>query len=115
MPNQAEGNTNTSDINFSLNKSGLTLYTKTIKKEYAKVIDMYLSMFGYKINSVKTPNIYGRQNWNYVKTIDCNFDGDIPQTHLNIIKNIFNQGITFWHNPNSIYNYNLNNNILGGE
>ena len=115
VPNQAEGNTNTSDINFSLNKSGLTLYTKTIKKEYAKVIDMYLSMFGYKINSVKTPNIYGRQNWNYVKTIDCNFDGDIPQTYLNIIKNVFNQGITFWHNPNSIYNYNLNNNILGGE
>lgn len=115
VPNQAQGNTNTSDINFSLNKSGLTLYIKSIKKEYAKIIDNYLSMFGYKVNTLKTPNIYGRQNWNYVKTVECNFDGDIPQTYLNIIRNAFNQGITFWHNPNTIYNYNSSNNILGGE
>ena len=69
-------------------------------------------MFGYKINNVKVPNITGRRNWNYVKTIDCNVDGDIPQTDLNIIKTMFNNGVTLWHNPNNIYNYSLDNSII---
>ena len=69
-------------------------------------------MFGYKINKVKTPNITGRQNWNYVKTINCNFEGDIPQTDLRIIKTMFDNGVTLWHNPATIYNYSASNNII---
>ena len=112
-PNQAKGNTNSGDVNFSeTNDGGFTLYYMSIKPEYAKVIDDYFSMFGYKINEVKYPNITGRTNWNYVKTIDCNFDGDIPQSDLNIIKSMFNNGVTLWHSPASIYNYALNNNIV---
>ena len=112
-PNQAKGNTNSGDVNFSETlDGGFTLYYMSIKPEYAKIIDDYFSMFGYKVNEVKYPNITGRSNWNYVKTIDCNFDGDIPQSDLNIIKTMFNNGITLWHNPTSIYNYSLNNNIV---
>lgn len=112
IPNQAKGNINSSDIMFSLNKNNVSFYHMAIKSEYAKIIDDYFSMFGYKINSVKIPNIFGRLNWNYVKTIDCNFDGDIPQIHLNIIRSIFNSGITLWHNPSTIYNYNVDNSII---
>lgn len=112
-PNQARGNTNSGDVNFSESlDGGFTLYYMSIKPEYAKIIDDYFSMFGYKVNEVKMPNITGRSNWNYVKTIDCNFEGDIPQTDLNIIKTMFNNGITLWHNPNTIYNYSLTNNIV---
>ena len=71
-----------------------------------------LVYFGYKIARVKIPNVTGRQNWNYVKTIDCNFSGNIPQTDLDIIKNMFNNGVTFWHNPATMYNYNNTNNIV---
>lgn len=112
-PNQAKGNTNAGDINFSNNSSGLfSVYKMSIKEEYAKIIDDYFTMFGYKVNKLKIPNITGRTNWNYVKTIECNFDGDIPQSHLSIIRNMFNNGVTLWHNPNTIYNYNLSNNII---
>ena len=112
-PNQAKGNTNSGDVNFSETlDGGFTLYYMSIKPEYAKIIDDYFSMFGYKINEVKMPNITGRSNWNYVKTIDCNFDGDIPQIDLNIIKTMFNNGVTLWHNPSTIYNYSLTNNIV---
>ena len=112
-PNQAKGNTNSGDVNFSeALDGGFTLYYMSIKPEYAKIIDDYFSMFGYKINEVKMPNITGRSNWNYIKTIDCNFDGDIPQNDLNIIKTMFNNGVTLWHNPASIYNYSLNNTIV---
>ena len=84
----------------------------SIKKEYARIIDNYFSMFGYKINRVKVPNITGRSNWNYVKTINCNFDGNIPQTDLNIIRAMFNNGVTLWHNPSTIYDYSNSNNIV---
>ena len=77
-----------------------------------KEIEEFLVNLVNKLNDVKIPNITGRQNWNYVKTIDCNFDGDIPQTDLNIIKAMFNGGVTFWHNPANILNYSLSNNIM---
>lgn len=112
QPNSAKGNVNGGDINVCDHKNGFYFYKMSIKEEYARIIDNYFSMFGYKINRVKVPNIKGRQNWNYVKTINCNFDGDIPQTDLNIIKQMFNNGVTLWHNPSTIYNYSKSNGIV---
>jgi hypothetical protein len=84
----------------------------SIKQEYAVILDKYMDMFGYKVNNVKIPNITGRVNWNFVKTIDCNFEGDIPQSHLQIIKQIFNNGVTLWHNANTMYDYSQSNSIV---
>ena len=112
QPNSAKGNVNGGDINVCDHKNGFYFYKMSIKEEYARIIDNYFSMFGYKINRVKVPNITGRSNWNYVKTINCNFDGDIPQTDLNIIKAMFNNGTTLWHNPSTIYDYSNSNNIV---
>ena len=111
IPTTAKGGVNQGDLNFA-DKLCFSVYKKSIKYEYARIIDNYFDMFGYKVNDVKIPNITGRQNWNYVKTIDCNFEGDIPQTDLNIIKAMFNGGVTFWHNPDNILNYGLSNNII---
>ena len=69
-------------------------------------------MFGYKVNVLKTPQFTSRRYWNFIKTIDCNVDGDIPQEDLNVIRNCFNTGITFWHDPSNMYNYNLDNTIV---
>lgn len=112
IPQQVEGNINSSDIMFSINKIAPHFYRTCIKQENAKIIDDYFTMFGYKVNSLKIPNITGRRNWNYIKTIDCNIDGDIPQTDLNIVKEMFNNGVTLWHNPANIYNYSLDNSII---
>lgn len=112
QPNSAKGNVNGGDINVCDHKNGFYFYKMSIKEEYARIIDNYFSMFGYKINRVKVPNITGRSNWNYVKTINCNFDGDIPQTDLNIIRAMFNNGVTLWHNPATIYNYSNSNSIV---
>lgn len=112
QPNSAKGNVNGGDINVCDHKNGFFFYNYSIKEEYARIIDNYFSMFGYKINRVKLPNITGRSNWNYVKTINCNFDGDIPQTDLNIIRDMFNNGTTLWHNPSTMYDYSNSNNIV---
>lgn len=84
----------------------------SIKAEFAKIIDDYFSMFGYKTNEVKIPNLTGRQNWNYVKTIDCNILGNFPQEDLQEIKDMFNNGLTIWHNTSTFLDYSQNNNIV---
>lgn len=109
-PNSARGNINGGDINTCSQKNGFFFYKMSIKQEYAKIIDDFFSMFGYKVNEVKIPNIMGRENWNYVKTIDANITANIPQEDLQEIKDIFNNGVTFWHNPRTFLDYAQSNN-----
>lgn len=109
---QAEGNTNSGDVIYSMGETTFTCYQMSIKEEYARIIDKYFDMFGYKVNIVKLPNITGRTNWNYVKTIDCNIEGDIPQQHLQLLRQMFNNGVTLWHNASTMYDYSQSNNIV---
>ena len=111
-PIQAKGNVNVGDVTYSSGMNKFTYSKMSCRYEYAKRIDDYFSMFGYKVNSVKIPNITGRTYWNYVKTVDCNFEGDIPQIYLNKIKEIFNNGITFWHDTTKFLDYSQNNAIV---
>lgn len=111
MPVQAKGSINAGDITLSEGAIGFWYYKMSVKYEYAKRIDDFLSMFGYKVNSVKLPNITGRTNWNYVKTVGCNIIGDIPQNDLMKIKSMFNNGVTLWHNPSTFLDYSQSNTI----
>ena len=69
---------------------------------------MYFKMFGYKINTVKIPDLNSREDFNYIKTIACNIVADIPQQYLLILKSIFDKGVTIWHNDN-MYDYTQEN------
>lgn len=111
VPDQAKGNLNAGDMNFSSNKQ-FSIYGMTVKSEVAKVIDDFFTMFGYKVNRVKVPNITGRRNWNYVKTVGCYIDADIPQGDLQEIKDMFDKGVTFWHNPATFADYSQTNDII---
>lgn len=64
---------------------------------------------GYQTNELKIPNINNRPNWNYVKTQGINLIGNIPNEDLEIIKTLFNSGITLWHNPSTFLDYSQNN------
>lgn len=108
-PNQARGNINSSDINYSYSAGMFTVYHMSIKEEYSRIIDNFFSMYGYKTNLVKLPNLNNRNNWNYVKTINCNIVGDIPQKDLQKIKDMYNNGITLWHNPSTFLDYSQTN------
>lgn len=117
LPDQARGNTNASDILVGARtKLGGTVYytvdCMSVRAENAKIIDDYFSMFGYKVNEVKVPNVTGRRNWNYVKTVGCYIDADIPQDDLQNIKLMFDKGITFWHNPATFCDYSQQNDII---
>ena len=111
-PNQARGNANTGSLNYSLSKSGFTAYKMSIKSEYAQAIDSFFEMYGYKVNMKKVPQYSSRRYWNYVKTVQANIEGDIPQNDMQEIKGLFNNGITMWHDPANFLNYNLSNTIV---
>ena len=87
---------------------GFYVFVKTIKDEYATQLTNYFKMFGYKVNKLEIPNTKSRRHYNYIKTVDANIVGDIPNTHLNTLKGIFDKGITIWH-TNSIGDYSLSN------
>lgn len=111
-PPQAKGNVAGGDLQFSADRCGWTFRKMSIKREYAEIIDNYFSQVGYRVNTVKLPNLTGRRNWNYIKTIDVNILADIPQSDLSEIKDMFNRGVTIWHNPATYLDYNQNNDIV---
>lgn len=111
-PDTVEGNLNTGDVNFVFGLNNFEFKRMSIKNEYAKIIDNFFSMYGYKVNDVKIPNITGRSNWNYVKTIGANIEGLIPEYYLNEIKGLFDAGITLWHTTQYFLDYSRSNNIV---
>lgn len=112
IPPQNEGNINCGDVVTASGNNDFHFHTMSIKKEQLAIIDSYFSMFGYKVNEVKIPNLTGRRNWNFIKTIDINIEGNIPQTDLEEIKSFFNNGITLWHNTQTFLDYSQNNDII---
>ena len=110
-PDQAKGNTNCSDVLIPWERY-FTVDCMSVRSEIAQSIDNFFTMFGYKVNVVKYPNITGRRNWNYVKTIGCYIEADIPQDDLQSIKDMFNNGVTFWHNASTFADYSQNNDII---
>lgn len=109
MPNQVNmSSSNTTLIGYE--KAGSQIFTLyTIKRQFAERIDKFFDMYGYLTNTVKIPNLKNRPNWNYVKTLGANILGNIPQYDLQSIKDIFDNGVTLWHNPSTFLDYSQNN------
>lgn len=76
-----------------------------VRDDEAKRLDDFLSCYGYAVNKVKTPNLTGRQYWNFVQTQNAVIDGDMPSSSKEAIAKIFDGGITFWHNGDDVGNY----------
>ena len=113
LPNSLSGDTTGIDINTCANTNSFYYIRHSIKNEFANIIDKYFSAAGYRVNTIKLPNIEGRLNWNYVKTRDCNIEGTlIPEKDLNKLKAMFNTGITFWHNYSTFRDYSQSNPIV---
>ena len=113
LPNTGNvGGSNATLLGYDLyNQDIFTRYS--IKRQFAERIDMYFDMYGYQTNKVKLPNITGRPNWNYVKTMGLNVlqkpTSNVPQEDLQEFKAIFNNGVTLWHNPLTFLDYSQNN------
>lgn len=110
LPNSASmGSSNTTLLAYDfMNDDVFTRYN--IKRQFAEKIDEYFSMYGYKTNKLKLPNLDNRSEWNYVKTVGANITGaNIPSDDLFALKQMFNDGVTFWHKPENYLDYTKNN------
>lgn len=100
-----------SDCLTSLGKKTFFYITRTCDYESAKAIDEYFTMYGYTVKSVKVPNRNVRPNFTYTQTQDCNLSGNLPADDAQTIRAVYNQGVTFWKNPDGIGNYSLPNEV----
>lgn len=78
-------------------------------------IDDFLDTFGYAINELYAPRdwFYTRKYWNYVKTQNININAKCPANYEQKIKDIFNAGITLWHDYSNYGRYDLRNTTTG--
>lgn len=111
QPNTAKGDTSGSGLDLARNTNTFFIDCVQIKPEYAKIIDMYWQMFGYKVNQIKKPNFQTHERWNYIKTAGSNVYGEIPHSDINELNNIFNNGLTIWHAESYMYKYDVKNNV----
>lgn len=118
-PLQSRGAASTGDVTYSAGQMYIPCYAMTIRAEYARCIDEYLTRFGYKTNRLKLPNQTGRLYWNYVEIGKGEIIGysktntlAVPAESMEIINNIYRNGVTLWHNHSNIGNYDLNNTIV---
>lgn len=91
--------------------AGFSFKFKTLRPNYsqAKMIDDFFTRFGYAQNKIMTVDTYTRTHWTYTKTMDCTIVGSVPADDMAKIRDIFNNGITWWINPSEIGNFTLNN------
>ena len=113
MPNNVEGNTNCGDVNFQFDLHIPCFKNMSIKNEYARIIDDYFTMFGYKVNRLKQPNVTGRKEWNYVQIAEGErwFYGNMPTQYVDALNEIAVNGTTIWHNHDHVGNFDLDNSI----
>lgn len=109
IPNGVIGHASSAGSIYSLNACGFRLYHQSIRAQFARIIDDYFDRYGYATNRVKQPNRNSRPHWNYVRTIGCAINGNIPVDHAEGIQAIYDNGITFWKNPSEVNNYTLDN------
>lgn len=75
----------------------------SVDSDCAKRVDDFLTRYGYATHQMKVPNRTGRTYFNYVKTSQVNIH--VLPMHIcqsddiETLKNIYNKGITFWHDP----------------
>ena len=117
-PITSTGNTNGGDVLSGEGVNSCYAIQMSIQSQFAKRIDDFWTMFGYKTNLLKIPNETGRPHWNFIQIADGDdighSDGSIsvPPNDMEAINNIYRTGVTIWHNHDEIGNYTLDNRLV---
>lgn len=113
LPDKVHGQEGSNTM-LSYLQSDFYFCRRNIKKEQAQVIDDYFTMYGYRVDRVKIPELNSRVSFNYVKTRGAIVTGNLPWNARDLIAGVLDRGITFWHGD-YIGDYSRDNSIAGGE
>lgn len=108
-PNKAQGGGGKTNLLTSMKMNKFDFYVRFIKKEHAIAVDNFFTMYGYQTNKLKVPNVDSRPYFNYVQTVDVNIVGAIPNEDMEILKSIYNKGVTLWKSHATVGDYSVNN------
>lgn len=112
MPNSV-GGAGASNTMVGIRKKDFYFYQHHLREDYAKAFDDYFDRFGYQTNRLKVPNLTGRPTYNYVQLAEADIHGNVPLGDINIIKDAFSRGITFWHGSARVGDYSVKNRPKG--
>ena len=115
QPNSSQSGATKNNLLTALKKNTFTAFLRTIKPEFAKMVDDFFTMFGYQTNSLKIPNVSSRPYYNYIQTANCNLVGTIPDNDMRQLKTIYNTGITLWKPSATVGDYSVDNSPIKGE
>lgn len=111
QPNTAKGDTSGLGLDVARESNTFFIDHIQIKPEFAERIDLYLQMYGSKVNTVTSPYFNTREKWNFIKTVNARALGAIPESDKLEIERQFNIGLTFWSDSGEIGNYFVENAI----
>ena len=81
--------------------------------EECERIDKYLTQFGYAIGEVFAPTSFfnTRPYFNYIQTSDINLSAPCPTRYEEQLKQVFNSGVTLWHDYAYFGDYSVDNTL----
>lgn len=94
---QAHGGAAEAALHYSRGEVGFRCTHYSITPDRAKEIDKYFTRYGYRVDTVKTPNITGRQYFNYVQCREAEVAGNIAVDAKLQMEEALTKGTTFWH------------------
>lgn len=108
LPPEIKGNADSSPL-MSNKMMGITYRKLSLKNDVLISIDNYFTMFGYKVNKLKTPSRRNRPHYTYLKTKGLHVNGGAPADAIQRIETIYDNGIRFWVNPAEVGDFTVNN------
>lgn len=104
-------------MTYGADEMGLTLYTRRPLKQFTERAFEYMFRYGYSVNNFGVPNLKSRKRFNYIQCVNIEITGNIPQKHIDELRNIFTSGVTIWHYYKGfkMYDYNLENEEVYNE
>lgn len=118
-PPQA-GGTLAGSVEFGAGIKNFLIGSKTIKAQFARIIDSFFDKYGYAQNRLGQPNVAARPCWTYVKTAGCTISGrqispgynsSVPADDVKTIEAIHDKGITYWKYNVNFLDYSQNNQV----
>lgn len=107
--NRATAGNPRNNLLTGMKKYTIAFYKRTARKDFAKTVDDFFTMYGYQTNKVKIPNVSSRPYFNYVKTNGVNIKGGIPGEDMERLKRMYNEGVTFWKSDATVGDYSVDN------
>lgn len=91
-------------FNYAHGHMGVTIKWKMITKPHRDIIRDFWTAYGYAVNRLYVPDTKSMSRYNFIQTGGCIIQGDIDAVYTGQIMDIYNTGITFWHDAD-IGNY----------